>query len=169
VFQPFVADALGALRADARHFIQRLIQRKKQKTDECEASRFAAALWAALSEAAVSRAAIQIAHAATEMREDTSDLFASASLPSNMGILPPLQPSSSALTLISASTSSNVPRDVVPIDKDSESVPLPKLHPFPYQTLSHIPPPGPGNSSIMPLPLEPPTGSGIWEDDFLDT
>ena len=35
-FQPFIADTFGAMWADARHFIQRLIQRKKERIDDID-------------------------------------------------------------------------------------------------------------------------------------
>ena len=59
-FQPFVADTYGALRADARDFVKRVIKRynhKVQPLDEAEAGR---AIWSTVSAAVMSRAAQQL-------------------------------------------------------------------------------------------------------------
>jgi len=164
-FQPFIADTFGAIRADARHFIQRLIQTKKERTDGIEASRFAASLWAMLSEAVVSRAAIQIAHASTEIGECAVRTSGSSVLPSSMGIITPTQPNSSALTPVSDALPE--PTDVIPIDTDTEAVrsfspesergSIPFPHPI--QNVVGLPHPPPA----------PPEQSAGWEDDLLVT
>ena len=60
LFQPFVADTYGALRADACEFVKRFIHEYHHKfypMDEAEAGR---AIWSTISSAVISRAAQQI-------------------------------------------------------------------------------------------------------------
>ena len=59
-FKPFVVDVYGAARADARHLISQIIKKYQRDHDSDELAQFATECWAALSAAAVTRAAPEL-------------------------------------------------------------------------------------------------------------
>ena len=65
-FQAFVADTYGALRADARAFVQRFIKRYHGKFYPLDEAQAGQAIWSAISTAVISRAAQQLCRAALD-------------------------------------------------------------------------------------------------------
>ena len=59
-FMPFVADAYGALRTDARDMVSTLIQRHHTKFAPLTEAEVGRAVWSTVSAAAVARAAMQL-------------------------------------------------------------------------------------------------------------